>query len=138
MSISSNVHLGHLIAGFPEAILGPEEGKDQLLGELADHRDVLVPPEGDRLIIDPIYSGDGDEEDHQIEQNCGEFDDHIDDDDDQMMMVMSLLKMMMIICVCLASILRSAGTLDGRRAGIQTWGGCPRTWTTKLFTLYTS
>ena len=64
-----------------------------MLGELADHRDVLVPPEGDRLIIDPIYSGDGDEEDHQIEQNCGEFDDHIDDDDDQMMMVMSLLKM---------------------------------------------
>ena len=52
-----------------------------MLGELADHRDVLVPPEGDRLIIDPIYSGDGDEEDHQIEQNCGEFDDHIDDDD---------------------------------------------------------
>ena len=52
-----------------------------MLGELTDHRDVLVPPEGDRLIIDPIYSGDGDEEDHQIEQNCGEFDDHIDDDD---------------------------------------------------------
>ena len=29
-----------------------------MLGELADHRDVLVPPEGDQMIIDPVYSGD--------------------------------------------------------------------------------
>ena len=58
MSLSIIVHLCHLIAGFPEAILGPEEGKDQLLGELTDHRDVLVPPKGDQLIIGPVYSGD--------------------------------------------------------------------------------
>ena len=40
-----------------------------MLGELADHRDVLVPPEHDQLIIDPVYSGgdgDGDEEEGLI------------------------------------------------------------------------
>ena len=40
-----------------------------MLGELADHRDVFVPPEGDQLIIDPVYSGDdgdGDEEEGLI------------------------------------------------------------------------
>ena len=38
-------HLRHLVAGLPEAILGPEEGEDELLGELADHGDVRVPPQ---------------------------------------------------------------------------------------------
>ena len=110
-----------------------------MLGELANHRDVLVPPKGDQLIIDPVYSGDdgdGDEEEGliiKLSRIVGNLMTTL-----MMMMVMSLLKMMMIICVCLASKLRSTGTLDGRRAGIQTWGGCPRTWTTKLFTSYTS
>ena len=45
MSISRILHLSHLIAGFPKAILGPEEGEDELLGELADHGDVRVPPQ---------------------------------------------------------------------------------------------
>ena len=40
-----------------------------MLRELADHRDVLVPPEENQLIIDPVYSGDdgdGDEEEGLI------------------------------------------------------------------------
>ena len=40
-----------------------------MLRELADHRDVLVPPKDDQLITDPVYSGDdgdGDEEEGLI------------------------------------------------------------------------
>ena len=44
-------HLCHLVAGLSEAILGPEEGEDELLGELADHRDVRVAPE-DRVQLE--------------------------------------------------------------------------------------
>merc|ERR1719400_2199611 len=50
-SLSKLDRLCHLVTWLPEAILSPEEGQDELLGELADHRDVRVPPE-DRVQLE--------------------------------------------------------------------------------------
>ena len=44
-------YLCHLITGLPETILGPEEGEDELFGELGDHRDVRVTTE-DRVQLE--------------------------------------------------------------------------------------
>ena len=50
------IYLCHL-TGLTEAITGPEEGQDELLGELAHHRDVRVPP-NDCVQLKPRLEGE--------------------------------------------------------------------------------
>ena len=50
------IYLCHL-TGLTEAITGPEEGQDELLGELAHHRDVRVPP-NDCVQLEPRLEGE--------------------------------------------------------------------------------